>query len=62
MRSRKKNRKGVFEHFLGQTHSRHGEKRSQERKKLKKNVVARVHADQVPILKNLKGTVHIICV
>jgi hypothetical protein len=37
-------------------------RRGLKKEKLKKILVARVHADQVPILKNLKGTVHIICV
>jgi hypothetical protein len=37
-------------------------RRGLKKEKLKKIFVARVHADQVPILKNLKGTVHNICV
>jgi hypothetical protein len=43
---------------LDQTHLRHGEKRSREKETEENFFVARVHADQVHILKNLKGTMH----
>jgi hypothetical protein len=62
MRSKAKKRKGKFEHFLGQIHLRHGEKRSREKRNSRIFCCIHTHADQVPTLENLKGTVHNIIV
>jgi hypothetical protein len=59
---RRRKRKGRFEHFLGHTHLRHGEKKSREKEKLKDLFIVHVHADQVPIFENLKETMHDIIV